>query len=376
MAFTVARGRGGGEDVGVAPMQTPALFRQMARIRHFEQATAVLWRQGLIGGEMHLGVGEEAIAAGVVAHLRDGDGLAVDHRSTPPLVARGVDLEAMLLEMLGSPHGLCRGHGGHMHMLSASHLAASSGIVGAGAPLACGFALAAQRLRPGAVGVGFFGEGAMNQGMLLEALNLAQAWRLPVLFICKDNRWAITTRSRGVTGGDLTERARAFGMPARRVDGLDVRAVFGAAGELVERARRGGGPGFLLARCRRPHGHFLGDPVLRVLEAPLREGRALSGPLLEAVRAQPGADRRSRAAALARVGGVLAAASAERGSRRADPLRRARRLLPAAEAARIEREAVAEVRAAVAGALARSDGEGTGGRGGMGSDDRIGAGDA
>jgi acetoin:2,6-dichlorophenolindophenol oxidoreductase subunit alpha len=349
----------------VASMQTGrldarALFRQMARIRHFERAAAGLWREGLIGGEMHLGIGEEAIAAGVVAHLRDGDGLAVDHRSTPPLVARGVDLEAMLLEMLGSEDGLCRGRGGHMHMLSAEHLAASSGIVGAGAPLACGFALAAQRLRPGAVGVGFFGEGAMNQGMLLEALNLAQAWRLPVVFVCKDNRWAITTRSRAVTGGDLAARACAFGMPARRVDGLDVRAVFGAAGELVGRARRGRGPGFLLARCARPDGHFLGDPVLRVLDAPLREGRELAGPLLEAVRAQPGAPGRQRAAALARVGGVLAAAAAERRPRRGDALRRARRLLSSADAAAIEREAVAEVRAAVARALERRDGRAVG----------------
>jgi TPP-dependent pyruvate/acetoin dehydrogenase alpha subunit len=339
-----------------------ALFRQMARIRHFERASAELWRSGLIGGELHLGVGEEAVAAGVVARLRDGDGLAVDHRSTPPLVARGVDLEAMLLEMLGSEHGLCRGRGGHMHMLSPDHLAASSGIVGAGAPLACGFALAAQRLRPGAVGVGFFGEGAMNQGMLLEALNLAQAWRLPAVFVCKDNRWAITTRSRGVTGGDLVARARAFGMPARRVDGLDVRAVCAAAGELVARARRGGGPGFLLARCPRPDGHFLGDPVLRLLDAPLREGRELSGPLLEAVRAQPGAPARARAAALARLGGVLASAAAERRPRlrRPDALRRARGLLDAAEAAAIEREAVAEVRAAVARALERSEPEAVG----------------
>jgi len=345
----------------VASMRTDrldarALFRQMARIRHFELATAGLWRDGLIGGEMHLGIGEEAIAAGVVAHLRDGDGLAVDHRSTPPLVARDVDLEAMLLEMLGSEDGLCRGHGGHMHMLSPEHLAASSGIVGAGAPIACGFALAAQRLRPGAVGVGFFGEGAMNQGMLLEALNLAQAWRLPAVFVCKDNRWAITTRSRTVTGGDLAARARAFGMPAMRVNGSDVRAVFRAAGELVERARRGRGPGFLLARCARPDGHFLGDPVLRLLDAPLQEGRQLSGPLLEAVRAQPGAPGRSRAAALARVGGVLAAAAVERHLRRADALKRARRLLAAAEAARIEAEAVAEVRAALARALERRDG--------------------
>ena len=346
--------------LSAAALDARALFRQMARIRHFEQAIGELWHKGLICGEMHLGIGEEAIAAGVVAHLRDGDGLAVDHRSTPPFVARGVDLEAMVLEMLGSEDGLCRGHGGHMHLFSTEHLAASSGIVGAGAPLACGFALAAQHLQPGAVAVGFFGDGAMNQGMLLEAFNLAQAWRLPAVFVCKDNRWAITTRSRTVTGGDLASRARAFGMPARRVDGHDVRAVFRATGELVERARRGRGPGFLLARCARTEGHFLGDPVLRMVDAPLQEGRELSGPLLEAIRAQPGASGRSRAAALAQVGGVLAATAVERRLRRRDALKRARRLLPGADATRIEQEAIAEVKAALARALGRMRREGPG----------------
>ena len=187
--------------------------------------------------------------------------------------------------------------------------------------------------------------------MLLEALNLAQAWRLPVLFVCKDNRWAITTRSRTVTRGEIITRARAFGMPSERVDGLDVRAVFKAAGKLIEHARRGHGPGFLLARCVRTEGHFLGDPVLRVLDAPLREGQALAGPLLEAVRAQPGARGRSRARALARVSGVLGAAALERMRRRGDALGRAGRLLPAGEAARIERKAASEVRGALARAL-------------------------
>ncbi len=151
-------------------------------------------------------------------------------------------------------------------------------------------------------------------------------------------------------------------MPAERVDGLDVRAVFEAAGKLIERARRGDGPGFLLARCPRPEGHFLGDPVLRVLDAPLREGQALAGPLLEALRAQPGARGRSRAGALARVGGVLGAAALERMRRRGDALARARRLLSGAEAARIEREAAAEVRAALARALAALEHRGGAGR--------------
>ncbi len=124
-------------------------YQPMYRSRRFEEAVADLWRQGHISGEMHLGMGEEAVAAGIVAHLQDGDALALDHRGTPPLVMRGVDPVALLREMLGHPDGLCGGRGGHMHLFSPEHLAVSSGIVGAAGPGAVGFALAAQHLRPG-----------------------------------------------------------------------------------------------------------------------------------------------------------------------------------------------------------------------------------
>jgi pyruvate dehydrogenase E1 component alpha subunit len=171
-----------------------SLYRQMLRSRRFEEAVKDLWEKGEISGEMHLGVGEEAIAAGVVAHLEKGDALVLDHRGTPPLVARGVDLVLLLREFLGRTDGLCCGMGGHMHLFSAEHCAASSGIIGASGPMAAGFGLAAQYLRPETVAVGFFGEGAMNQGMLMESLNLAVAWKLPVVFVCKDNKWALTTQ--------------------------------------------------------------------------------------------------------------------------------------------------------------------------------------
>ncbi len=186
-----------------------ALFATMVEVRAFELACARLWDLGLIPGEMHLGVGEEAIVAGVMAHVRDGDAIAFDHRSGPPLVARGVDLESLLLEMLGDERGLCRGRGGHMHFLAPEQLAAGTGIVGATAPLACGFALAAERLRPGAVAVAFFGDGAANQGALLEAFNLAAAWKLPVVFVCKDNRLGDHDAGQ--------DRDRGRPAPARRV---------------------------------------------------------------------------------------------------------------------------------------------------------------
>jgi len=234
-----------------------SLYRQMLRSRRFEEAVMDLWEKGEISGEMHVGIGEEAVGSGVVAHLQEGDAMALDHRGTPPLVARGVDLVLLLRELLGRADGLCSGMGGHMHLFSAEHLAASSGIVGATGPLAVGFALAAQHLRPRNVAVAFFGEGAINQGMLMESLNLAVVWKLPVLFVCKDNEWAISTRSNSVTGGNLIDRAKCFGMPALEVDGTDVEEVWKAAGSGVERARNGDGPAFLLAHCPRLEGHFL-----------------------------------------------------------------------------------------------------------------------
>lgn len=125
-----------------------SLYRQMLRSRRFEESVKDLWEQGKISGEMHLGIGEEAIAAGVVSQLQEGDAMALDHRSTPPLVVRGVDLLLLVREFLGSADGLCCGMGGHMHLFSPRHLAASSGIVGSSGPAAAGFALAAQHLRP------------------------------------------------------------------------------------------------------------------------------------------------------------------------------------------------------------------------------------
>jgi TPP-dependent pyruvate/acetoin dehydrogenase alpha subunit len=197
---------------GVVPPNLWSLYALMLKSRLFEEAVTQLWKDGLISGEMHLGTGEEAIIAGIVSHLRAGDALALDHRSTPPLLMRGVDPILILRELLGRPDGLCGGRGGHMHLFSKDHLTASSGIVGASGPAAAGFALAARYLRPGAIAVAFFGDGAMNQGMLMESMDLASVWNLPVLFVCKDDQWAISTRSRMVTGGSLSERVGGLGV--------------------------------------------------------------------------------------------------------------------------------------------------------------------
>ena len=278
-----------------------AIYRKMLICRRVEEAIAGLWHDGRISGEMHLGIGEEGINAGVLDHLGDGDAVALDHRGTAGMVLRGVDLAALIKECIGLPDGLCGGMGGHMHLYSKDHLAASSGIVGAAGPAACGFALAAQHLRPGKVAVAFFGEAAMNQGMLMEAMNLAAVWDLPVLFVCRDNGIAITTASASVTGGNLEERVRGLGVSAKKVDGKDVVKVWDAAGKMIDRARKGRGPSFLHATCVRPEGHFLGDPLIRIARKPVAELKPRIGPLASATTSAGGASITQRVASLGRI---------------------------------------------------------------------------
>jgi len=332
----------------------PELYRQMLRARCYELAVEDLWEKGLISGEMHLGTGEEAVAAGVVTHLEEGDGLALTHRCSPALVVRGLPLAAMLSELLGSEKGLCRGRGGHMHLFSKEHLAATSGIVGASLPTAAGFALANRRLRPGAIAVAFTGTGAMNQGMALETLNLAVTWELPLIIVCIDNGWAITTVSEAVTGGDLVERASGFGMRAESVNGRDVRAVHKIAGRLIERARRGKGPSFLLATCPRLDGHILGDPLIRMARKPIAEGKDTFSKVITSAMSRGGGGLADRAGGVTRMMSVMA--KARRGTtreRRGDPMLAVRKSMKnrEAERARIDAEVAAEIEKAVAEAL-------------------------
>ncbi len=281
------------------------LYPLMLRSRLFENEVIRLWNEGKISGEMHLSIGEEAIVAGVMAHLEEGDALALDHRGTAPLIMRGVDPVLLMKELLGQSDGLCCGMGGHMHLFSREHLAASSGIVGASAPAAVGFALSAQYIRPGKIALAFFGEGAVNQGMVMESFNLAASWKLPVLFICKDNQWSITTPSESVTSGTLTERAKSFGMHVCELDGSDVLAVWKAAREVIELARQGKGPSFLHMHCVRPEGHFLGDPLIRISRQPIKEMKKMAGPLLKSVTKIKGTSIFQRSASLGKVSATL-----------------------------------------------------------------------
>ncbi len=265
------------------------LYSLMLRSRLFEEATARLWTEGRISGELHLGTGEEAVIAGVVSHLRHDDAMALDHRGTSALIMRGADPAPLLQEMLGLPSGMCGGEGGHMHLFDRALLAASSGIVGAAGPAAAGFALAAQMLRPGAVTVAMFGEGAMNQGMVLESLNLAAVWKLPVIFTCKDDGWSIATSSPAMTAGTLEGRAAGLGVAAIVVDGLDAEAVWQASEEAVARARSGDGPTFLRARCVHLDAHFLGFPLTRMIDDPLGQAPGMIGPVARAFLSPRGA---------------------------------------------------------------------------------------
>lgn len=331
------------------------LYTLMLKSRLFEEAITKLWHEGLISGEMHLGTGEEAIIAGVVAQLQEGDAMALDHRGTAALLIRGVEPGLILRELLGYGTGLCGGMGGHMHLFSKEYLAASSGIVGAEGPIAAGFALSAQYLRPGAIGVAFFGDGAMNQGMLMESMNLASTWNLPVLFVCKDDGWAISTRSESVTGGNLNERARGLGIPAAEVDGCDVSGVWEASQAAIERARSGHGPSFLHARCVHFEGHFLGFQLIRTVRDPLKEMPEIAVPLTQSFLHPGGATLRERLAGLKTV--LAAVLSMLRDPRRDpanDPVRLLRTTLQSDQARlqELEGQVEQEIGDAVASALA------------------------
>ena len=338
-------------------MDPARLYGKMCVAREFEQAVGRLWQEGRITGEMHASTGEEAVAAGVVAHLEEQDALALTHRCTAFALARGVPMVPFLREMLGRRGGLSDGRAGHMHVFSRRHRVVSSGIVGASLPAGAGFALSAKRQRPGAIAVAQTGDGAMNQGMVLETLNLAVAWNLPLLVVCIDNDWAIATPAGTVTGGDLDARARAFGWTVERVDGTDPAAVYEVAGRLVHGLRRGQAPAFLLATCPRMDGHYLGDPLVRTARDLTGEGRGLVGAVMGGALSS-GGGLLSRAAGVGSMMGVLKRArGVPRPGQSKDPLVMTRKRLKRSgvDVDGIERDARMRVEEAVGTALEDGD---------------------
>jgi len=237
------------------------LFVTLALIRAFETRVAELYRDGEIAGFVHTSLGQEAVAAGVGAALRPDDYLATTHRGHGHCIGKGVGLDGMMSELFARADGLCRGKGGSMHVADPSRgVLGANAIVGASLPLATGAGLSSKLLGQDRVAVAFFGEGAVNQGMFHEAVNLAAIWDAPVLFVCENNVYAEFTDSRRMTRvSSVVERAAAYGVDAREVDGNDVEAVHAAALEAAARCRDGRGPVLLEAHTYRWHGHYEGD---------------------------------------------------------------------------------------------------------------------
>ena len=227
-------------------------YRRMRRLRRFEMRAAELVGDGEIAGPVHEYIGEEAVAVGVCAALRADDVITSTHRGHGHILAKGGASDRMYAELLGRESGYNRGRGGSMHIADFDlGIYGANGIVGAGAPMACGAAHTFRIRGEDRVAVPFFGDGAMNQGVLLESFNLAVILHLPVVFACENNGFAITSSIADMLGGDLVRRAEGFGLPARSVDGMDVREVHAATMEAVGRARAGGGPTFLEFRTAR-----------------------------------------------------------------------------------------------------------------------------
>jgi acetoin:2,6-dichlorophenolindophenol oxidoreductase subunit alpha len=271
-----------GQDATPSAVEAFRLYETMVLIRRVEERLRDDSAAGKLPGAVHLYIGEEAVAAGVCAHLRATDYATSTHRGHGHFLAKGGDVRAMMAEIWAKREGICRGMGGSMHVADLSKgILGANGIVGAGLSIAAGAAFGAKlasagqrsagqpsagqpsagqpsadRQGKGAVSVCFFGDGASNQGALMETLNLAALWQLPLVYVCENNGFSEFTPAARVTAGRISDRARAFAIPVAEVDGNDVTAVWRAAGEAVNRAREGGGPSFIEARTYRIQGHF------------------------------------------------------------------------------------------------------------------------
>jgi pyruvate dehydrogenase E1 component alpha subunit len=233
------------------------IHRRMVRIRTFEEEAGKLMESGKIPGALHLYVGEEAVAAGVMVHLRDTDQITSTHRGHGHLVAKGGDLKKMYAELFGRATGYCKGKGGSMHISDLDlGMLGANGIVGAGPPIAIGAAFSNKYRGTDNVTCCFFGDGASNEGTFHEAANMAALYRLPVIFICENNGFGEFTRQeRHQAIHDIADRAAGYGMPGIVVDGMDALAVYESAGESIARARRGEGPTFIEYKTYRYFDH-------------------------------------------------------------------------------------------------------------------------
>jgi pyruvate dehydrogenase E1 component alpha subunit len=240
------------------------LYRKMQLIRRFEERVVELVNKNEIAGSTHEYIGEEAVAVGVCSALERADVITSTHRGHGHLIAKGGDVKRMMAELCGRSTGYNRGMGGSMHIADlALGIYGANGIVGAGVPIATGAAWASKIRKAGRVAVAFFGDGAANQGVVHESMNLAGIWQLPVVFVCENNQYAITTPVGYATAGPgIATRAAGYGFPGYAIDGMDVAVVMEAAQSAVSRARLGAGATLLECQTYRFHGHFTAERVL------------------------------------------------------------------------------------------------------------------
>lgn len=238
-----------------------SMLEKMLLIRVFEMNVSKLWKANQIRGPVHTYIGQEAVGAGVCTALRPDDYIVSHHRGHGHCIAKGADLRKMMAELFGKKDGYCRGRGGSMHICAFEvGMLGACGIVGAGIPISVGAALSAKMRKSGQVSVSFFGDGASNQGVCHEAMNLAAVGKLPVIFVCENNLYAISTHhSKASAITDIADRADSYGMPGMIVDGMDVVAVYEATLDAAARARRGEGPTLIECKTYRFEGHFVAD---------------------------------------------------------------------------------------------------------------------
>ncbi len=240
------------------------LYRNMVRIRVFELKAEELFLQGKLPGFIHLYIGEEAIAVGAMANLRTNDYITSTHRGHGHMIAKGASMNRMMAELFGTRHGYCKGKGGSMHIADVSiGVLGANGEVGGGLPIAIGAGMAIKMQKKDLVVVCFFGDGASNRGAFHEALNWASVFKLPVIFLNENNKFASTERVSETTSVEnISDRAVGYSIPGVTIDGNDVIAVYETVKEAVTRARNRGGPTLIEAKTYRLKGHFVGDPML------------------------------------------------------------------------------------------------------------------
>ncbi len=237
------------------------MYRTMVTIRRFEQAAIKIMHSGEVATSVHSSEGQEAVAVGVCSNLRREDQIVTTHRGHGHIIAKGSDIRLMMAELFGKKTGYCKGKGGEMHIADMSiGVIGAFGIVGEGMPVATGAALADKMKGNDSVAICFFGDGAACQGTFHESLNLASIWKLPVIFVCENNMYAVTTSaSIAVSIEDIADRAAGYSIPGVTVDGQDVMAVYEATEIAVRRARAGDGPSLIECKTYRYMGHVGGD---------------------------------------------------------------------------------------------------------------------